>query len=59
MQRFSTSGKIPMLVIQLMIVYLSFWVAYGFALDRIQIVLIGSIHIIAYYMSGDEVYFTR
>ena len=52
MQRFSTSGKIPMLVIQLMIVYLSFWVAYGFALDRIQIVLIGSIHIIAYYMSG-------
>lgn len=52
MQRFSASGKIPMLVVQLMIVYLSFWVAYGFALDRIQIVLIGLIHIIAYYMSG-------
>lgn len=52
MQRFSTSGKIPMLVVQLMILYLSFWIAYGFALDRIQIVLIGLIHIIAYYMSG-------
>ena len=52
MQRFSTSGKIPMLVVQLMILYLSFWFAYGFALDRIQIVLIGLIHIIAYYMSG-------
>ena len=52
MQRFSASGKILMLVVQLMILYLSFWIAYGFALDRIQIVLIGLIHIIAYYMSG-------
>ena len=52
MQRFSASGKIPMLVVQLMILYLSFWFAYGFAIDRIQIVLIGLIHIIAYYMSG-------
>ena len=52
MQRFSTSGKIPMLVVQLMILYLSFWVAYGFTLDRIQVVMIGLIHIIAYYMSG-------
>lgn len=52
MQRFSASEKIPMLVVQLMIVYLSFWVAYGFAIDRIQIVLIGLIHIIAYYVSG-------
>ena len=51
MQRFSTSGKIPMLVVQLMILYLSFWFAYGFAIDRIQIVLIGLIHIIAYYVS--------
>ena len=52
MQRFSASGKILMLVVQLMILYLSFWIAYGFTLDRIQIVLIGLIHIIAYYMSG-------
>ena len=52
MQRFSASGKIPMLVVQLMILYLSFLFAYGFAIDRIQIVLIGLIHIIAYYMSG-------
>lgn len=52
MRRFSASGKIPMLAVQLMILYLSFWIAYGFALDRIQIVLIGLIHIIAYYMSG-------
>ena len=52
MQRFSESGKIAMLVVQLIIVYLSFWFAYGFAIDRIQIVLISLIHIIAYYMSG-------
>ena len=52
MQRFSESGKIAMLVVQLMILYLSFWVAYGFTLDRIQVVMIGLIHIIAYYMSG-------
>lgn len=52
MQRLSTSGKIPMLIIQLMVLYMSFWFAYGLVLNRNQVVLIGLVHISAYYMSG-------